>query len=368
MPNLRLKPVQSGAGSHGDEVLACAFSPNGRLVISGGWDGHLRVWDPESAGFRNAVAVSSKPVSAVAVTPDGKQFLTGSVEGLLGRWDAATLDKYTTFLVHTRPVSCIAIVDLGQTIITGSWDHKLSIWQGTVVARSLAGHRDVVAGCQATLDEAQLLSWSYDESLALWDLKQPREPVMFSGHANGVLSGAISPDKRWIASGGRDGSVILWDVSAQDEVAGLQCEGEIRYCGFLRSGRWLVVADMTGRVGMYSVPELEGRASVQTYLAIQCGALSASGAQLALGCGDGLVHFVDVDGFDDAPLLTCVYQEVRQTSKGLGRVLGKRRAEVFFQGLCPACMAMFELPAAPPGTELACAGCRRAIRVAHVLS
>src|SRR5262249_21242519 len=158
---------------------SCAYAPDGRRVISGGWDGHLRVWDAVAAGFRDKIAVSAKPVSAVAVTPDGRQYVTGSLDGLLTHWDASTLEQVTTFLAHTRPVSCILFLQLGHVVATGSWDHKLLLWNGTQVARTLAGHGDVVAGCQASLDEKLLLTWSYDESLALWDLKRVIEPKKF---------------------------------------------------------------------------------------------------------------------------------------------------------------------------------------------
>src|SRR4051812_30868307 len=33
---------------HADEISALAFSPNGKMLASGSWDGQLSVWDAES--------------------------------------------------------------------------------------------------------------------------------------------------------------------------------------------------------------------------------------------------------------------------------------------------------------------------------
>src|SRR6266481_4692651 len=107
VPNLRLKPTNGDAGSHGDEVLACAYAPDGRLALSGGWDGHLRLWDAATGAFQKDVAVSKKPVSAAAVTPDGTQLVSGTLDGMLTHWNAVSLQQLSTFLAHSRPISSI---------------------------------------------------------------------------------------------------------------------------------------------------------------------------------------------------------------------------------------------------------------------
>lgn len=368
MPTLRLKPLTNDAGSHGDEVLACAYSPDSKQAVSGGWDGHVRIWDVGSGAFLKDVGVSKKPVSAAAVTPDGTQLVTGTLDGMLTHWNANSLAQISTFLAHSRPISSIIFLNNGETVVTSSWDQRLVIWKGTHAERSLDGHGDIVAGCQASLDEKLLFSWSYDQVAVLWDLARPRDPIAFHGHGDRVLSGSLSPDNHWAATGSRDAKVILWDVAAKTEKATLSADGEVRFCGFLRDGQSLLVADATGRVGLYAVPTLEAVHKLETRLPIQCGALAPAGAQLAVGCGDGLVHFIDVEGFDDAPLLVMVQQAVRHTASALQKFFGKTREVTYFTGKCPACLAAFELGQARLGSQTACSGCRRKLQVAHVLT
>src|SRR5437764_1269670 len=71
------------------------------------------------------------------------------------------------------------------------------------------------AGCRYTPDGQQLLSWSHDGTVRLWDVTQGREVGVLAGHADRVTALAQSPDGRWVVSGGRDGTLRLWDLLSQ---------------------------------------------------------------------------------------------------------------------------------------------------------
>ena len=59
VPQLRLMTGEAEAGGHGGEVFTIAFAPDGDLVLSGGWDGHLRLWDVHSGAQVTALAASA---------------------------------------------------------------------------------------------------------------------------------------------------------------------------------------------------------------------------------------------------------------------------------------------------------------------
>src|SRR5208282_5908246 len=123
---LRLMPAGTGpTGAIGEEPCV-AYTPDGAFVLSGGWDGHLRLWESAFGGHVTAFRASDKPVSACAVSPDGKYLLSGSLDGMLAMWDAVSHQRRAVFLAHTRPISCILYGNDGKTLVTSSWD-------GTVV-------------------------------------------------------------------------------------------------------------------------------------------------------------------------------------------------------------------------------------------
>jgi WD40 repeat protein len=366
VPNLRLIPSGDSSESHGDEVLACSFAPDASYVLSGGWDGCLRIWDGQTGAVAGKIEVSPKAVSACAVSPDSSQLLSGTVEGMLSRWDAGSHRQDSTFLAHTRPISAIEFSPDGHTLVSASWDRSLIVWKSPNESQTLSGHGDIVGGFCFTPNAQSILSWSHDNTVRFWDVNGGQTIATFKDFTDRPQAGAASPDSRWGAFGARDKTVKMYDLVAHRAVRSVKARGEIRCVMFLLDGQILVVGDDTGRLGLYSVPDLKERGELETGLVIQCGALAPNGSQLAIGCNDGCVHLVAIEGFDDAPLIINMTQQSRRSASTLQKLFGKSSEVFLLVGTCPVCRAMFEYPGMRVET-LNCPNCRRTLRVGTVL-
>ncbi len=64
---------------HGDALIALAFSPDARRIVSGGSDGILRIWDPVSGSEISHITGIGSPWSA-AFSPDGRSIVVGGYE------------------------------------------------------------------------------------------------------------------------------------------------------------------------------------------------------------------------------------------------------------------------------------------------
>jgi dipeptidyl aminopeptidase/acylaminoacyl peptidase len=71
--------------THGSIVLAVAFSPDGRYVVSGSWDDTARVWEAAS-GREVARVTHGAEVSAVTFSPDGRYVVSGSWDDTARVW------------------------------------------------------------------------------------------------------------------------------------------------------------------------------------------------------------------------------------------------------------------------------------------
>ncbi len=319
MPQLRLTTFGAQTGGHGGEVFALAFAPDSSVVLSGGWDGFLRLWEVSSGAQVMALPASPKAVSACAISPDGKQWLSAALDGLLAGWDPATHRQLSSVVAHPRPVSALLFSPDGQQLVTASWDRTIAIWTWGRPgdSRTLVGHDDIVAGCRFTPDGAHLFSWSHDRTARVWNLARNELAITLAGHADRVLAGAVSPDGLWAATGARDRVLTLWDLRTERPARSVCLGGEVRACFFLLDGESLVSIDHQGRVVLHAVPDLGERQELPTRQRVQCAELAPDGGTIALGGEDGLVRFLAVDGLETAPLLVTPTQTTRPVPTAL---------------------------------------------------
>lgn len=368
VPQMRLTTGAAAGGGHEGEVLACAFTPDGALVLSGGWDGCLRLWEVTTGAPVSTLPAAPKPITACAVSPDGRQWWSGSMDGHLVCWAPVTHRPLSHVLAHTRPISAIVFSPDETALATASWDRsarvrRLADERGGC---SFTGHLDIISGCCFTPDGSQLVTWSHDATFRTWDVATGNSLAVFTGHRDRITVGAVSPDGVWAATGSRDRSVVLWNLPAGRAEGLLDLGAEARACAFLPDGSSLLCADAHGRLTLHSVPDREPLAERVTRLPVQCAALSPLGTTLALGCADGRVHMVQLDGAEDRPLVVTPTETIRLRRSAWGRLLGRPQFVNSYSCTCPACRHAVELPDGQPGTSAVCPGCQRSLRLGRL--
>ena len=119
--------IRTFAG-HTAQVLAVAFSPDGRSALSGSGDRTLKLWDVATGRELSTLAGHTAAVTSVAFSPDGGSVLSGSADESLKLWDVATGKEIQSFTGHADSVGSVVFSPDGRSALSGSHDMSLKLW------------------------------------------------------------------------------------------------------------------------------------------------------------------------------------------------------------------------------------------------
>ncbi|KAA8490356.1 putative WD repeat-containing protein [Porphyridium purpureum] len=164
---------QSG---HAHHVTALACHPDGSLIVSGGADGALLLWDLRSGkNIARFEGVHSEPITSVDFDPRGTHFASGAKDNLVKIFDVRKLRWYHTLAAHPSVISCVRYQPApgheGGTLISSSFDRTCRVFasrRGCVQVNSLDAHLDKVTSCDISEDGTMVVTGCYDKSWKVW--------------------------------------------------------------------------------------------------------------------------------------------------------------------------------------------------------
>jgi WD40 repeat protein len=129
-PGPRVPPIR--AWSPG-ACLNLAFSPDGRLLATGGEENTVKIWDVGSGReARPPLRGHKDDIYAVAFSPDGRWLASAGEDSTVRVWDRrAGYVLARTFRGHTGLVSSLAFSPDSRQLFSGSNDHTVKVWNVT---------------------------------------------------------------------------------------------------------------------------------------------------------------------------------------------------------------------------------------------
>jgi WD40 repeat protein len=243
------------AFSPSSAVAAVDFSPDGALMVTGSWDNAAKLWDTKTGlAVRKLVGQHKSFVNSAVFSPDGAFVLTASDDHTAVLWNAATGDAVRTFAGHTDRVRSAVFSADGQLVLTASRDETARIWNAKTgeLVQTFAGHTRGLLCAAFSPDGLRIITGSEDNTARLWDAKTGKTIAVITGHTAAITSVAFSPDEHGsrVITASEDYTAKLWDATAGHEgKAILNLKGhtqEVTSVRFSHDGRYVCTGSRDG--------------------------------------------------------------------------------------------------------------------------
>ncbi|MGI9061515.1 MAG: protein kinase domain-containing protein [Ktedonobacteraceae bacterium] len=198
-------------------VKAVAWSPDGKLIASGGIDHTVHIWNAVSGDeiLKPPYSGHSAELNAVAWSPDGKFIASGGGDKTVRVWNAATgKDLLPPYTQHQATVRSVSWSPDGKFIASGSEDKTVHVWNAAsgidLPFSPYTDYSGKVISVAWSPDGQYIASGSLDSTVKIWSLATKKLIRTYSHHTNQVWSVGWSHDGQRIASASVDGTVQIW--------------------------------------------------------------------------------------------------------------------------------------------------------------
>ena len=270
------------------QVLAVAFSPDGKLLATGDVNHEIQLWQVADGKPLLTFSMHEGWIWSVAFSPDGR-LLAGSANRAVHLWDLQTGRLVQSFGGYSDRVFSVAFSPSGHLLATGSEDHGVRVWDLRTgkLLHQLSGHTDEVRSVAFAVDRQilTLASASYDGTVRLWDAASGACLQVLNADSGWLWSVAFSPDGQTLASGGASGCLKLWQVKTGRCLRTLPGHQQIRSLAFSPDGRTVASGSDDGKVRLWNyqtgeaLKVLSGHTSWIAAIAFSVDQLLASGSE-----------------------------------------------------------------------------------------
>ncbi|MGD0525819.1 MAG: protein kinase [Polyangiaceae bacterium] len=242
--------------AHFSPVSSAAYTPDGSLLLTGGFDQTVKIWDAHTGKAVRALPGHTGKVSAVRVAPDGHSAVTAG-DHTLRVWSLP--DGKPVRVIDTGPNQLYSadVSPSGKVVASGDEIGQAKLWtlDGTLLATLPHGSKRVFA-VAFTPDGSSVVTGGDDPVVKVWNVSDGTLRCALPGHERAIDAVAIASDGQIVASASDDHRVKIWHIGTCRLMTTLSFfTDEVWTLTFSPDGSKLVAGGKEPRMAVWAMPE-----------------------------------------------------------------------------------------------------------------
>ena len=240
--------------AHKMPVSAITFSPTGTMVATAGEDRIVRVWDADSHKPLAKLASHTDRIPALAWSADGSLLVSAGWDTSARVWDPTQAEPLILLNSHADQVMALVYNPVENQVATADSDHDVHLWSDPASGQPgqvLRGHVDEIRTLAYSPDGSHLISGGADRVIHLWDVATGERLAGPNPRGQHPIAVFRTNDQLFLASGGSS-AFHLWNVATAAEVTPADA-GPAHAIAADTTGRWLAVGGTDAFIRLYDL-------------------------------------------------------------------------------------------------------------------
>jgi WD40 repeat protein/serine/threonine protein kinase len=194
----------------GKSLRAFSWSPDGQRFAVGGNSGTITIWNAQ--GRKESMFDAGATIVCLAWHPVKDQLIASTSQGQLTIWDTSSGAILRSWQAHRGDVRTVAWSADGRRLASGGYNDKtVVIWDGETGAEVLRMQSTGFVHTVAWIRDGSKLANSGGNQTEIWDTSTGKLHRAITPGGFAALD--WSPDGRFLALGGFDSQIRIWEPS-----------------------------------------------------------------------------------------------------------------------------------------------------------
>jgi WD40 repeat protein len=199
---------------HHKQIMAIDISLDSTLLVSGGKDSMMVIWDLTNAAILNTLDYHQGIITSLKISPDKRYLISGDTDSKVVLYDLMNHSIIKEFTEHSRGVTSLAFSPDGRLAATCGGDGQIAIYdiERACLITSFKGHKSWVRDVAFNREGNKLISCGDDSKTIVWDISHLGnvKALINSNIGSGwILCADFNDDGNVFAQGDFNGNLLI---------------------------------------------------------------------------------------------------------------------------------------------------------------